>query len=99
MVYKRFMLLTSDRAFYFYTDTGQSTGKSALDLRQFSEALRTVDARSIEFHLYREDFEKWLNFIGENALALRVAKLRKDGLRGEPCRRIMCLMLDKEIRS
>jgi hypothetical protein len=60
--------------------------KSAADLRQFYETLKTIEIESLEFHLYREDFEKWLNYTGEFRLSSEVAKIRRSGQKGEPLR-------------
>lgn len=79
-----------NRTFYFYLETGKPLGKMASNLFQFHDVLKTVDVRSIEFHLYREDFEKWLRFLGVNLLATEMARFRKDGLRGEILREKMC---------
>jgi len=75
-----------NRTFFFYTDVGMPTDKRASDLIQFYDVIKNVDVKSLEFHLYREDFEKWLRFIGENWMAMEVAQLRRNGLRGEQLR-------------
>jgi hypothetical protein len=75
-----------NNAFYFYTGIGMPLEKSAMDLRQFYETLRTIDIQSLEFHLFREDFEKWLNYCGEDRLSSEVAKVRRSGQMGEPLR-------------
>jgi len=72
-------------------------GKRASNLYQFRDVLKTVDIRSIEFHLYREDFEKWLRFIGVNPLASDLERIRKDGLRGELLREKICDAVDKRL--
>ena len=50
-----------DSAFHFYTGIGQPTGFSAESLKDFYEMVKSIAVESLEFHLYREDFEKWIN--------------------------------------
>jgi len=88
-----------DRAFYFYNGIGDNNGKFATDLTQFSEALKTVDIRSINFHLYREDFEKWLRFIGEQELAAEVSRLRRRVPKGERCRKQLCAKVEARLKG
>jgi hypothetical protein len=82
----------ADKAFYFNTDVGVYTGKFATNLASFRDALRDVDVRSIEFHMGRGDFEKWIEFLGDHALAREIAKLR--GLRGEELREGLIKAID-----
>jgi len=88
-----------DQAFYFYNAIGRPNGKVAGDLKQFSEILKTVEIESINFHLHREDFEKWLGAIGEGKLAAEVSKLRMGALAGEPCRKELCRMVEAHLRG
>ena len=42
----------------------------ATSLEDFAEMLRTMDLRSIDFHMERRDFEKWVRVIfGDEELA------------------------------
>jgi hypothetical protein len=50
-----------EKAFYFFTSIGNYTGKSASSLKEFMEKINEVNVKSLEFHLYRGDFEKWIN--------------------------------------
>ena len=86
---------SADNAFYFYLGIGKPLQKSATDLRQFYETLKTIDIQSLEFHLYREDFEKWLNFRGEGRLSSEVSKIRRCGEKGEPLRVILRSTVNK----
>jgi len=51
--------LSRENAFYFFTSVGNYTGQSAMSLEEFANKIREVETASLEFHLYREDFEKW----------------------------------------
>ncbi len=65
--------------FYFYRAIGDPAGDVATSLGDFLEKLHTVDARSIDFHFHRQDFEKWIkDVIGDDELSRRISRLRKE---------------------
>lgn len=81
------VLSTHEKPFYFFTDYGRYTGILASSITSFLEAVTVVEAKSLEFHLYRRDFERWMrDVIQAPLLAEEVAALRKQGLRGEELR-------------
>jgi hypothetical protein len=88
-----------ENAFHFFSEVGIYTGISALSLPQFSEILKTVDVKSIEFHLQRGDFEKWIRFLGENILALQLARIRKKAPQGEILREKICDVVSKRVEK
>jgi DNA-binding Lrp family transcriptional regulator len=49
-----------DMAFHFYKRIEQPTGFSAESLKDFYEIVKRVAVESLEFHLYRGDFENWI---------------------------------------
>ena len=51
--------LPRENAFYFFTSIGNYTGASAISLEEFIERIKKVNIKSLEFHLYRGDFQKW----------------------------------------
>jgi len=81
------VLFTHEKPFYFFTDYGKYTGVLASSITSFLEAVTVVEAKSLEFHLYRRDFERWIrDVIQAPLLAEEVATLRKQMLRGEELR-------------
>lgn len=69
--------LLREEAFYFFTSIGNYTGQSASSLREFMQKIREIDIKSLEFHLYREDFEKWISqTLGDARLAAEIRNLR-----------------------
>lgn len=72
--------------FYFKTDIGVSTGECASDLTSFYDTLENIDVKSIEFHMNRGDFDKWLKSLGHYWMASDVEKLSKKDLVGESLR-------------
>jgi hypothetical protein len=45
---------------------GNYTGHRAMSLEEFAEKIREIETTSLEFHLYRGDFEKWTNEVLED---------------------------------
>jgi hypothetical protein len=76
-----------EKAFYFFTSIGNYTGISACSLKEFMEKINEVNMKSLEFHFYRGDFEKWINEVLEDrGLAEEIAKLQKANLSGDSLR-------------
>jgi len=76
-----------DSAFHFYTGFGQPTGFSAESLKDFHEIVKRVAAESLDFHLYRGDFENWIeNAIKDTGLADELANLKIERVKGEELR-------------
>ncbi len=79
--------LSQKEAFYFFTSIGNFTGRSATSLEDFVEEIKEVDARSLEFHLKRRDFEKWIvDVLRDKKLAKEIRNLRNQKLAGKPLR-------------
>ncbi|RLG92277.1 hypothetical protein DRO34_02655 [Candidatus Bathyarchaeota archaeon] len=78
-----------EKAFYFFTSIGNYTGESAASLGEFVEKLKTVNSKSLEFHLHRGDFEKWVaDTLEDKELAEEIGVLRRvPSLMGENLRR------------
>ena len=73
-------------AFHFFTDIGQYDRKSANSLADFSENLKTVPLKSIEFHFKRGDFERWIReMLGDEYLANGISRIDKS-VQGEALR-------------
>jgi len=91
--------VSADKAFYFNTDVGVYTGRCASNLASFCEILKDIEVRSIEFHMQRGDFEKWIRFLGDGALSREVAKLREGGLKGEALRAELVAAVSKRLEG
>ena len=76
-----------DTAFHFYTEVGQPTGFSAESLKDFYEIVKRVAVESLDFHLYRGDFENWIKAaFEEEALADELGSLKSATLKEEELR-------------
>lgn len=88
-----------EKAFYFFTSVGNYTGESAASLKEFFERINGVNAKSLEFHLNRGDFEKWVTEVLEDKkLAEEISRLQKANLSGEPLRSQLCSTVQRRYR-
>ena len=88
--------LPREKAFYFFTSIGNYTGESASSLKEFMEKINEVNLKSLEFHLHRGDFEKWIaEVLEDNELAEEVGKLQKLNLTGNALRNRLYLIVSK----
>lgn len=84
---KALRMLPREKAFYFFTSIGNYTGESASSLKEFMEKLNRVNVKSLEFHLYRGDFERWITEVVEDRrLAEDIVRLQKINLHGDRLR-------------
>ncbi|MGQ9551742.1 MAG: DUF5752 family protein [Candidatus Bathycorpusculaceae bacterium] len=79
--------VSREKSFYFFTSIGNYTGESASSLKEFMDKINVVNAKSLEFHLYRGDFEKWIGEVLEDReLAEEISELRGLNYSGETLR-------------
>ena len=87
VVLKAIEAVPKDMAFRFHTAVGQPTGFSAESLKEFYEIVKRVTAASLEFHLYRGDFENWIKAAFEDeALVGKLASMKSANVKGEELR-------------
>jgi hypothetical protein len=73
-----------EKAFYFFTSIGNYTGESASSLKEFVDKIGTVNVKSLEFHLCRGDFEKWVaEVLEDKLLAMGIGNLRRLNVSGD----------------
>ena len=88
--------LSKNEAFYFFTSIGNYTGECATSLEDFIKKIKTVSVKSIEFHLYREDFEKWVaETLEDKELAQEIETLRKQNMTEELLREKLSAIVSK----
>ena len=73
-----------EKAFYFYSEMGGYIGQNSASLEDFLEKVNSIDVKSLEFHFYRGDFEKWFKEVwGYEELDEEIRNLRKLNLKGQ----------------
>jgi len=76
-----------ERGFTFFYEFARPTQWTVRSLEEFASALKVADAKSIEFHTERGDFERWIRqVIGDDALADTLSALTEEKLSGEDLR-------------
>jgi len=89
-----------EEAFYFFTSIGNYTGQSASSLEEFLQKIKDIDVKSLEFHLFREDFEKWTALtLGDNRLADEIRNLRAQKVVGNALRDRLYFIVSRRLKD
>ncbi len=92
---KAFVAVREEMSFHFYFGVDQPADFTAKTLQEFYKAIQHVSAASLEFHLYRGDFENWLKqACKELELAEQIGSLKAASLKGEALRAELLRVLD-----
>jgi hypothetical protein len=95
--------LGKNEVFYFYTSIGCYTGQSAGSLEELEQKIKDIDEKSLEFHLFRGDFENWISStIGDARLAADTRLLQGQRVTGNDLRTRLSLLVSvrlKELKS
>ena len=66
-----------EKGFHFYSALGNFSGETATSVNDFEKKLQVVSADSVNFHLQRGDFQKWIeDTLGDRELAKRVSLVK-----------------------
>jgi len=85
-----------ENAFYFFTSIGNYTGENAASLEEFVKKTKEVNVKSLEFHLYRGDFEKWVGeTLEDKELAEKIKSLESLNPSGDSLRDQLYLIVSK----
>lgn len=88
--------LPRENAFYFFTSIGNYTGVSADSLEEFVKKILEVNVKSLEFHLYRGDFQKWAEgTLEDKALSDEIKRLQQSKPLGNELRDNLYLTVSK----
>jgi len=92
-------VIPREKAFYFFTSIGNYTGLSASSLREFTERIGEINVKSLEFHLYRGDFERWIaEVLEDNELAGEIRRLQKSNLMGDALRSQLNIVVSRRLK-
>jgi predicted transcriptional regulator len=92
---KAYVSVSADLGFNFYVDVDKPLGFSALSLDEFYRTIKQVCSDSLEFHLYRGDFEKWLQEVCKDEdLAKSFGTSKAEDLKGEDLRKTLLQAID-----
>ncbi len=86
-----------EQGFHFMTENGVYVGMTAISLEDFASKLRTVDVKSVVYHYYRGDFQRWIEgSLGDKDFANKLCFIPTK-IAGETLREELLTMLDKRI--
>jgi hypothetical protein len=89
-----------EEAFYFFTSIGNYTGQSASSLEEFLQKIKDMNVKSLEFHLFREDFERWISLtLGDNRLADEIKGLRLQKVAGNALRDRLYFLVSRRLKE
>lgn len=95
-----FVAVSPDKCFSFYTDVGSNNfiNLTACDLWDFREKIGKADVKSLEFHVQRGDFQKWMkDVLGEEELSRDFDSIKRYRLTGESLRNRLMRAVDQRI--
>jgi len=88
-----------EKAFYFFTSIGNYTGESASSLKEFMDKINGINVKSLEFHLYRGDFNKWMDeVLQDKELAEEIIRLQKSNFSGNILRNQLYATISRRIK-
>jgi len=80
--------LPAEKGFTFFQEFARPTKTTVHSLKEFQSSLKEVDPKSIQFHMERGDFARWIRqVIGDERLADEIANLSNKNLIGESLRK------------
>ena len=92
--------LPRENAFYFFTSIGNYTGENASSLEEFVKKIGEINAKSLEFHFYRGDFEKWVAEVLEDGeLAEEIRSFKNLKPVGDTLRSQLYLIVSKRFEK
>lgn len=92
--------LPADKAFTFFHEFARPTGLVVYSLSEFKSALKHVEAASVEFHVERGDFERWIrHIVGDNTLADEFTKVAGEKLAGEKLRKRLLATVENRVKD
>ena len=96
---KAFKMVPEEMGFRFYYGIDKPTGLTANSLGDFYKIIKQISVDSLEFHLYRGDFEAWLkDACKEPELAEEFESVKTSGVKGEKLKTELLNVLDTEYR-
>jgi predicted transcriptional regulator len=94
---KAFATVPSGMGFHFYVGIDQPTDFTAQTLAEFYGYIKQVSLDSLEFHLFRGDFENWLKeAVNDLEFAGEIGNIKAADLKGENLRKQMLKVLDEK---
>jgi alpha-amylase len=98
----RLAILTANEPFLFCEKAGKEnfTGVMSWSLKGFVKALQTVEAKVVEFHNRRGDFERWVEHsLQDETLAHQLKEIRASKLKAEALRKAVLEAAENRLKK
>ena len=90
--------LPIESSFTFFQEFARPSQQTVYSLDEFRSTLKTVDLKSIQLHVERGDFERWIRqAVGDDKLAGKIANLSGRRLLGEKLRKRILDVVERRI--
>ena len=87
--------VSNEISFLFYVEVDKPIGFTAHSMEEFYRFIKQVIVDSLEFHLYRGDFENWLKDVCKDSeLAEAFGALKTEEVKGEDLRKALVKAID-----
>ena len=94
---KMFTTVPGEKSFQFYVDVDKPMGFTANSMEEFYRLINQIVVESLEFHLYRGDFENWLrDACKDPELSEAFEALKTKDLKGEDLRKELLKAIDSK---
>lgn len=92
--------LPAEKGFTFAYKLANPTKWTVHSLEEFYSTLKIISLRSVQFHITRGDFEKWIRWaIGDNKLADQLAVARKSKILDDEIRERLLSLVGQRIKE
>ena len=92
--------LPINKGFTFYNKFAKPTNSVASSIIEFSEELKIVPIHSIEYHIERGDFERWISHVlGDKKLAKKIDEIMREGITGKKLRKILVALVEARAKQ
>lgn len=86
--------------FHFFLEIGKYSGLSAASYEDFLRKIKQVRLESLNFHLERGDFERWVaDILKDKKLTEKIAKMRHRKLRGPILRIFLSIAVSNRLKE
>ncbi|MCW3979871.1 MAG: hypothetical protein NWF11_00135, partial [Candidatus Bathyarchaeota archaeon] len=92
--------LPVEKGFTFFHGFARPTNITASSLPEFLEGLKRVAIQSVEYHVERGDFERWISqVLGDRKLAEKIASIGQEDLSGKRRRKKLIAVTGARIKQ
>ena len=92
--------LPTDKGFTFFYEFARPTNMTVYDLFEFAKALNNITIQSLQYHIERDDFERWLSqVIGDKKLAEKITSISQEKPPSEMLRKKLVAVVGTRIKQ